>query len=115
LLAGTTGAFGLPAVGWVAKRLGDSMTTAKLSRLQELVRSESPAAKALESSSTKWARSFEDLSANPSGAKLAAFMLASRNLANTFNGAGIKVTTSDLIKSLQAPMRSAAEDDQPKP
>jgi hypothetical protein len=115
LMGGAAGGFALPAVGMVSKMLGDSMTATKIARLDELVRSRSPAAKALESSSTKWARSFEDLSANPNGSKLAAFMLASRNLANTFNGAGIKVTTSDLIKAMQGPVRSAAEDEQPKP
>jgi hypothetical protein len=60
-----------------------------------------------------WSRSYERLARNPSTPMLAQFELASRNLANNLRDLGVNVSPSDFIRALQAPVKSAAEGDEP--
>jgi hypothetical protein len=109
---GGIGAIAFPAIGLVAKRLGDSITKAQLAKLDELVRSNSPLARAAESSSLKWTRSADELVKNPSTPKIASFLLLTRNLSNTLKLTGIDATPDQLFKSLQIGGTGRAEDQQ---
>ena len=61
-------------------------------------------------SAAKWARAYAVLGTRPSVQSIAAYQTASRNLANTANAFGSNVSMADFMKLLQAPSRSAAED-----
>lgn len=63
-------------------------------------------------SAAKWAKSYQALVLAPSAQRLAAFELASRNLANT---AGVNVTPAEFLRAVQGPIQTRAQDEQPEP
>lgn len=66
------------------------------------------AAPAGASSVAKWTRAYSALRMAPTAQRLAAFEMASRNLANT---AGSNVTTADFLRALQGPVQGRTEDE----
>jgi len=62
------------------------------------------------SSASKWTKAYAALSMRPTPHTIAAFQVASRNLANTAQGFGSNATVMDFMKALQAPATSSAQD-----
>ena len=92
------------------------MTSKDIDRLKTLVAKRSPAyAEAVAKATQKYERAQMELVNNPSPAKFAAYLSASRSLSSGLQRDGVQVTAGDLIRQLQGPMKSAAEDEQPKP
>jgi hypothetical protein len=60
-------------------------------------------------SAAKWTRTYYALRVAPSAQRLAAFEMASRNLANT---AGVNVTSQEFLRALQGPVPARAQDEQ---
>lgn len=61
----------------------------------------------------RWSRTYEALASNPSPRSIAAFNIASRNLANTINGQfGTNIQPGGFLKAIQAPATGRAEDNQ---
>lgn len=60
-------------------------------------------------SAAKWSRSYQALRLAPSAQRLAAFEMASRNLANT---AGVSTPVSDFIRAVQGTVPARAQDEQ---
>ncbi len=61
----------------------------------------------------RWTRAYEALAKKPEPRSMAAFNLASRNLANTLNGQiGSRAQPADFLKAIQAPATGRAEDNQ---
>lgn len=61
----------------------------------------------------RWSRAYEALAKKPEPRSLAAFNIASRNLANTMNSqVGSRAQPGDFLKAIQAPVTGRAEDNQ---
>lgn len=60
-------------------------------------------------SAAKWTRTYFALRIAPSAQRLAAFEMASRNLANT---AGVNATTADFLRAVQGTVPARAQDEQ---
>jgi hypothetical protein len=62
------------------------------------------------SSASKWTRAYAALAVRPSAHTIAAYQVASRNLANTAQSLGSNAGVIDFMKALQAPAASPAQD-----
>jgi hypothetical protein len=61
----------------------------------------------------KWVRTYGEIASKPSAQTYAAFQIATRNLSNTVNSQfGARIAPADLMRSLQAPAKSAADENQ---
>jgi hypothetical protein len=105
------------AVGALANKAATVLTGRQIDQLMEKVAKRSPEyQKAVSASIDRWHRAQADAVANPSPAKIAYFIAASRQLSNGLSRDGIKITSGDLIKLLEGPVKSAADgDEQPVP
>lgn len=115
---GLAGAVALPALGAVSNKLATVLTGRQIDRLKELVAKRSPAyAQAVEKALARYSNAQEELSGNPSPAKFAAYLSASRALASGLQRDGIQVTSGELLRSITGgPMKAAADgDEQPVP
>jgi hypothetical protein len=119
VVTGEVGSHTLGAVGWalaplghVLKHLENHLTVRAANNVSEAIRSRSPLGQALQSSAQKWNDARDAFLAGPSTAKIAAFSIASRNLANTLSGAGAKIDPKDLLRSLQGPRPATAQGEQ---
>lgn len=103
-------------VGAVANKLANVVTSKQIDRLKELVAKRSPAYEAaLQKSVDRYEAAQMRLVNKPGNGTVAAFIAASRNLSNGLTRDGIPVSSADLIRAIQGPMRSGAEDEQPEP
>lgn len=68
------------------------------------------AAPAGASSASKWVRAYAALTLRPSAHTIAAYQVASRNLANTAQSLGSNATVMDFMRALQSPAMSGAQD-----
>jgi hypothetical protein len=73
------------------------------------------AAPAAASSASKWTRAYAALQIRPTTHTIAAYQVASRNLANTAKSLGSSASPLDFMKALQSPVPSAAQDQQQTP
>lgn len=114
LALGTGGLTAL--IGAVANRLATRITSGQIDRLGELIRKRSPAYQdAVRNAFNNYNGAAEAFVTNPSDASLLKFIIASRNLSNGLTRDGIKITSGDLMRAIQGPVKGAAEDEQPKP
>lgn len=69
------------------------------------------------SSAAKWTKAYAALTTRPSAHTIAAYQVASRNLANTAQALGSDVKLLDFMRALQSPSTSSAQDQQniPRP
>ncbi len=105
----------IPAIGAAANKLAAIMSGNQIARLQELVAKRSPAyAEAVAKAAQRYERAQSEFASNPTPAKLAGYISASRSLSNGLTRDGIEITSGDLLRSIQGPMRSAAEDETPE-
>lgn len=104
----------VPALGMASNKIATILTGKQIDRLKELVAKRSPEyAKAVEKAVTRYEQAQADLLKSPAINKLAAYVAASRALSSGLTRDGIQVSSGDLLKSIQGPIKSAAEGDEP--
>lgn len=116
MFAGASGgtALAIPAIGAASNKLATILTGKQIDRLKDLVAKRSPAyAEAVERAVKRYEQAQAELASNPSPGRLGAYVSASRALASGLTRDGIKITSGDLLRSIQGPVKSAAEDEQP--
>ena len=101
-----------PVVGYGLKMLQNSLSLRQVEKLSELIRSRSPLAGRLTGPITDWTKVAAGVRANPTPRAFAQASLAARNLANNLKDAGIAISPSDLLRSLQGPMQARPSDEQ---
>lgn len=104
-----------PIFGFGLKKLGNHLTQGQVAKLDEMVRSRAPQAKAVSSSVKDWSEAVQAFEVNPSLKAYARVTVASRNLATNLHGVGITTTPDGLLKAIQGGVRGAAEEEQPEP
>lgn len=62
------------------------------------------------SSLAKWAKAYAKMVTGPGPSQTGLYKLASRNVANTAQSLGLKISPSDLMRSIQGPVPAGAED-----
>lgn len=100
----------LPALGFAMRGIGNKMTLNQAHKLSEAIRSRAP----LSSATTKFEEKVAAFHESRNAKTASAAALAARNLATNLRGSGFNVSTSDLMRALQAPIASHAENDQPE-
>lgn len=109
-------ALAIPAMGAASNKLATILTGKQIDRLQELVAKRSPAyAEAVAKATERYQKAQMELVNNPTPAKFAVYLSASRALSSGFQRDGIQVTSGELLRSIQGPVKAAAEDGQPQP
>lgn len=110
-------ALAIPALGMASNKLATVLTGKQIERLQELVAKRSPAyAAAVAKAVEKHDAAMSALATNPTPAKFAAYLSASRALSSGLQRDGIQITSGDFIRLLQSPAKSAADaEQQPEP
>jgi hypothetical protein len=114
MAAGASGgvALAIPALGAASNKLATVLTGQQIDRLRELVAKRSPAyAEAVAKAVQRYEKAQMDLVNNPAANTMAAYTMASRALASGLGHGGISVGSGDLIRAIQGPMKSAAEDE----
>lgn len=107
-------ALAIPALGMAANKLAKILTRSQIQRLQELVAKRSPAyPQAVAKAVRRYEVAQADFVTNPSPAKLGGYVTASRALSLGLTRDGIKVTSGDLLRSIQGPVAATAQDEQP--
>jgi hypothetical protein len=111
---------GIPTLGmtWVigasANKLATILTARQVNRLNELVAKRSPAYRqALEKAVTKYERAQQEFISNTTPAKFAEYVAASRALSSGLTRDGVAITSGDLLRLIQTPMKGAAEGEEP--
>jgi hypothetical protein len=102
------------AIGAGANKLATILTERQIRRLSELVAKRSPAYRqALEKSVTKYERAQQEFISNTTPAKFAEYVAASRALSSGLTRDGVAITSGDLLRLIQTPMKGAAEGEEP--
>jgi hypothetical protein len=113
--SGTT-ALAIPAIGAASNKLATILTGRQIDRLKELVAKRSPEyANAVKRATERYERAQAEFSSKPTPAKFAAYLSASRALSAGLQRDGVQVTSGELLRSIQGPMKAGAEDEQPQP
>ena len=109
-------ALAIPAMGAASNKLATILTGKQIDKLKEMVAKRSPAyAEAVGKATEKYERAQMELVNKPSPNKFAAYLSASRALSSGLQRDGVQISVGDLLRQIQGPMKSAAEDEQPKP
>lgn len=108
LAAGPVGV-ALPLGGMALRALGNRMTLNQAEKLSEAIRKRAP----LASATTKFEERVAQFHANRNARTASAAALAARNLASNLRSSGFNVSASDLMRALQAPVASRADEEQP--
>jgi hypothetical protein len=104
----------VPAVGAMANKLATVLTAKQIERLQTLVAKRSPMyAEAVAKAVQRYERAQMEFVNQPTANTLAAYIGASRALSSGLTKDGIEITSGTLLKAIQAPVKSAAEGDEP--
>lgn len=111
------GTGGLSAgLGAAANKLAAVLTSKQIDQLSELVRKRSPAyEQTVSSAAARYFNAVEDFQKTPSPGAFAKALTTSRALSSGLVRDGISVSSADLIRAVQGPMRSGAENEQPEP
>jgi len=105
-------ALAIPAIGAASNKLAAYLTSKQIDRLKELVAKRSPEyAKAVQKAVERYERAQMELVNNPTPNKFAAYLSASRALSSGLTRDGIEVTSGALLKAIQGPVKSAAEEE----
>jgi hypothetical protein len=120
--AGVTGAatgfgglgFLIPALGAASNKLATVLQGKQIERLAAQVAKRSPMyAEAVARAVTRYEQAQMQFVNNPTANTLAAYIGASRALSSGLTKDGIEITSGTLLKAIQAPVKSAAEGDEP--
>lgn len=104
----------LPALGMAGNKLATIMTGKQIDRLKELVAKRSPAyAEAISKATERFEQAQLAVVSNATPAKFAAYVSASRALSAGLTRDGIQITSGQLLKAIEGPVKSAAEGDEP--
>lgn len=104
----------IPAIGMASNKLATILTGKQIDRLKELVAKRSPAySEAVAKSVERYEKAQMELINNPSPNRLAGYISASRILSSGLTRDGIQVSSGDLLRAIQAPVKSAAEGEEP--
>jgi hypothetical protein len=104
----------IPAIGAASNKVAAILTGKQIDRLKELVAKRSPAyAEAVKKAAERWERAQSEFVNQPSPNRFAAYLSASRAFSSGLMRDGIQVSSGDLLRAIQAPMKGAAEDEQP--
>lgn len=113
---GVAAAVAVPALGAASNRLATVLTKNQFERIKELVAKRSPAyADAVRKATERYEKAQAALVDKPGSNSLAAFIAAARDLSNGLTRDGVSVTSADLIRAIQGPMRGRTDDEQPEP
>lgn len=113
--AGSTGGV-TGVVGAISNKAAAVLTGKQIDRLTELVAKRSPKyAEAVDKALSRYEQAQASFVNNPAPNTFAGYLSASRALSAGFARDGINVTSGDLLRSIQGPVKSAADDEQPKP
>jgi len=96
----------LPALGLAMRGMGNRMTMKQAEKLSEAIRKRAP----LASATTKFEEKVAQFQQQRNAKNGVAAALAARNLATNLRGSGFNVSVSDLMRSLEGPVASRAED-----
>lgn len=100
-------------VGAAANKLATILTRRQIAHLNDLVRKRSPAYEAaVERAADKFLMAGDDLLTNPTAGTLLKTVIAARALSAGLTRDGIPIPSGELLRRLQGPTSSAAEDDQ---
>ena len=116
MAAGASGglALAIPAIGAASNKLATVLTGKQIDKLKELVAKRSPAyAEAVAKAVQRYEQAQLELMNNPAPNKLAAYLSASRALSAGLTRDGIQITSGQLLKAIEGPIKSAAEGDEP--
>lgn len=98
----------LPALGFAMRGMGNRMTLARAHDLSEIIRSRAP----LASATTKFEEKVAQFQEQRNAKTASAAALAARNLATNLRSEGFSISAGDLMRALQSPSATRA-DDQP--
>jgi hypothetical protein len=106
----------IPALGAAANKLATILTGRQIERLKDLVAKRSPAyAEAVQKAVARYEKAQADFASDPSPARLAGYVSASRALSSGLTRDGISMSSGDLLRSISGPVRAPAEEEQPSP
>ena len=98
-------------VGAASNKLATILTSKQIDRLNELVRKRSPAyEEAVSGAAAKYFDAADSFSSDPSKEKFARALVASRALANGLTRDGIEISSGRLLRFIQGPQNSGAEE-----
>lgn len=102
------------AVGAGANKLAALLTRNQYQKIMDRVAKRSPAyTEALSKATDRYLAAAQDFSTQPTPAKLAGMVAASRALSSGLRHDGVSISSGDLLRSIQGPVKSAAEGDEP--
>jgi hypothetical protein len=116
IAAGASGgmALAIPAIGAASNKLATVMTGKQIDKLNALVAKRSPAyAEAVAKAVERFEKAQMELINNPAPNKLAAYVSASRALSGGLTRDGIQITSGQLLKTIEGPMKGAADGEEP--
>lgn len=103
----------IPAIGMASNKLATILTGKQIDRLKELVAKRSPAySEAVSKSVEKFEKAQKAFLESPSMGRVAGYVAASRALSSGLTRDGISVSSADIMKSIQGPVASRAENEQ---
>lgn len=106
-------ALAIPALGAASNKLATILTGKQIERMQELVAKRSPAyAEAVAKAISKYERAQTEFLSDPSPARFAAYLSASRALSSGLTRDGVAKTSGDLLRAIQGPVRVPAQEEQ---
>lgn len=106
----------IPAIGAASNKLATILTGRQIAQLKDLVAKRTPAyAEAVKRAVDRFEKAQADFVIDPSPPKLGGYIAASRALSSGLTRDGISVTSGDLLRSIQGPVRGGAEEEQQNP
>ena len=103
----------IPALGVASNRLASFLTARQIETLRTLVAQRSPAyAAAVRKAVNRFENAQREFASRPSPNKFASYLSASRALAGGLQNDGIQIASGDLLKLVQSPTKSAADQEQ---
>jgi len=102
-----------PVFGYALRKIGNAVTNNEVQKLSEMVRSSAPASKAVSASLKDWSIAAHAFEVEPSVRAMAKVTIASRNLSNNLNVAGISVPPNYLLRAIKGPVKAANDQKSP--
>jgi len=102
-----------PIFGYGMRKLGNAITDSQVQQLSEMVRSNSPKAKAVSASLRDWSTATHAFEVDPSVRAMARVSIASRNLSNNLQVAGVSVSPSHLLRAIAGPVKASNNQESP--
>jgi hypothetical protein len=104
----------ISGLGMASNKLATVLTGKEIEKLKELVAKRSPAyAAAVKKSVERFEKAQMEFINEPTPNKLAAYVSAARALSSGLARDGISVTSGQLLRSIEAPMKGAADEEEP--